>query len=87
MSFCQRPKHSSARSKHVIRDCARARNVKSKKLQKITVSVSQTHGWSYRYIHIYIARAPVVRLGGFAPAHPINAIATYLASHMHFSVA
>ena len=42
----------------------RARNVKSEKLQEITVSVSLSV--------VYIARAPVVRLGGLAPARPIT---------------
>ena len=47
----------------MVRDCAHVRNIKYEKGLEFTVSVSQTHG-------IDISRAPVVRLGGLASAHP-----------------
>ena len=59
-----KPKRS-ARGEHVVRDCARAQNMD---YDEFTVrSIRHT----YTYIYIYIARVPVVRQGGLAPARPI----------------
>ena len=49
------------RDEHAVGDCARARNMIYEKGRGFTVSVTHTGG-----------RAPVVRLGGLAPARPIN---------------